>query len=90
MFFYKVEGHMQKLSSFGRGKTIRPKKSLTWLLQMPLQMNWNPLSFFQYVFKKLTHNDIICIIMFYKVINTTESLNMWDLKEILSAIACKV
>ena len=28
MFFYEVEGHMQKLSSFGRGKKIRPKESL--------------------------------------------------------------
>ena len=35
MFVYEVEGHMQKLSSFGRGKTIRPKKSLTWFLQAP-------------------------------------------------------
>ena len=26
MFFYEVEGHMQKLSSFGRGKKIWPKK----------------------------------------------------------------
>ena len=32
MFFYKVEGHMPKLSSFGRGKKFRPKKSLTSLL----------------------------------------------------------
>ena len=32
MSFYEVEGHLQKLSSFGRGKKIRPKKSLTWLL----------------------------------------------------------
>ena len=37
MFFYKVEGHMPKLSSFGRGKTIRPKKSLTSLLHAALQ-----------------------------------------------------
>ena len=29
MFFYEVEGHMQKLSSFGRGNKIRPKQSLT-------------------------------------------------------------
>ena len=28
MFFYEIEGHMQKLSSFGRVKKIRPKKSL--------------------------------------------------------------
>ena len=38
MFFYEVEGHMQKLSSFGRRKKIRPKKSLTWFLQAPLQL----------------------------------------------------
>ena len=38
MFFYEVEGHMQKLSSFGRGKKIRPKKSLTWLLHEALQL----------------------------------------------------
>ena len=37
MFFFKVEGHMPKLSSFGRGKTIRPKKSLTSLLHAALQ-----------------------------------------------------
>ena len=29
---------MQKLSSFGRGKKIRPKKSLTWLLYKALQI----------------------------------------------------
>lgn len=29
MFFYEVEGHMQILSSLGRVKNIRPKKSLT-------------------------------------------------------------
>ena len=28
MFFYEIEGHMQKLSSFGRVKKIRPKMSL--------------------------------------------------------------
>ena len=38
MFFYEVEGHMQKLSSFGRGKTIHPKKSLTRLLHEALQL----------------------------------------------------
>ena len=38
MFFYKVEGHMPKLSSFGRGKNFRPKKSLTSLLDAALQM----------------------------------------------------
>ena len=38
MFFYEVEGHMPKLSSFGRGKTIRPKKSLTSFLHAALQL----------------------------------------------------
>ena len=38
MFFYEVEGHMPKLSSFGRGKTIRPKKSLTSLLHAALHL----------------------------------------------------
>ena len=38
MFFYKVEGHMLKLSSFGRGKKFRPKKSLTSLLHAALQL----------------------------------------------------
>ena len=39
MFFYKVEGHMPKLSSFGRAKKFRPKKSLTSLLHAALQLN---------------------------------------------------
>ena len=38
MFFYTVEGHMPKLSSFGRGKKFRPKKSLTSLLHAALQL----------------------------------------------------
>ena len=38
MFFYKVEGHMPKLSSSGRGKKFRPKKSLTSLLHAALQL----------------------------------------------------
>ena len=38
MFFYEVEGHMPKLSSFGRGKKIWPKKSLTRLLHEALQL----------------------------------------------------
>ena len=38
MFFYEVEGHMPKLSSFGRGKKIRPKKSLTSFLHAALQL----------------------------------------------------
>ena len=37
MFVYEVEGHMPKLSSFGRGQTIRPKKSLTRFLHTALQ-----------------------------------------------------
>ena len=39
MFFYKVEGHMPKLSSFGREKKFRPKKSLTSLLHAALQLS---------------------------------------------------
>ena len=39
MFFYEVEGHMPKLSSFGRGKTIGPKKSLTSFLHAALQLS---------------------------------------------------
>ena len=38
MFFYEVAGHIPKLSSFGRGKTIRPKKSLTSFLHAALQL----------------------------------------------------
>ena len=38
MFFYEVEGHMPKSSSFGRGKTIWPKKSLTSFLHAALQL----------------------------------------------------
>ena len=44
MFVYEVEGHTPKLSSFGRGKIIRPKKSLTRFLHAALQLrksiNW--------------------------------------------------
>ena len=43
MFFYKVEGHMPKLSSFGRGKKFRPKKSLTSLLHAALQLKALPM-----------------------------------------------
>ena len=39
MFFYKVEGHMPKLSSFGQGKKFRPKKSLTTLLHAALHLD---------------------------------------------------
>ena len=38
MFFYEVEGHIPKLSSFGRRKKIRPKKSLTRFLHAALQL----------------------------------------------------
>ena len=38
MFFYRVEGHMPKLSSFGRGQKFWPKKSLTSLLHAALQL----------------------------------------------------
>ena len=38
MFFYEVEGHMPQLSSFGQGKTIRPKKSLMSFLHAALQI----------------------------------------------------
>ena len=39
MFFYEIEGHMQKLSSFGRvKKKIRPKKSLRLDMQAPVQL----------------------------------------------------
>ena len=43
MFFYEVEGHMLKLSSFGQGKTIRPKNSLTSFLHAALQLSTPPL-----------------------------------------------
>ena len=38
MFFYEVEGHTQKLSSFGQVKNIRPKKSLKLVMQVPIQL----------------------------------------------------
>ena len=38
MFSRWVQGHMQKLSSFGRGKKIWPKKSLTSFLHAALQL----------------------------------------------------
>ena len=37
MFVYDVEGHMQKLSSFGQGKKIQLKKSLALFMHLPLQ-----------------------------------------------------
>ena len=39
MFFYEVEGHMPKLNSFGRGKTVWPEKSLTSFLHAALQLS---------------------------------------------------
>ena len=36
---------MQKLTPFGRAKKIRPKKSLTWLLQAALQLMLSDQSF---------------------------------------------
>ena len=54
MFFYKVEGHMPKLSSFGRGKTIRPKKSLTSLLHAALQLQ----SKYTYMYKMANNVSI--------------------------------
>ena len=38
MFFYEIEGHMQKLSSFGREKKIWPKTSLRLDMWVPLQL----------------------------------------------------
>ena len=39
MFFYEIEGHMQKLSSFGRVKKKKPpKESLSLDMQAPLQL----------------------------------------------------
>ena len=61
MFFYKVEGHMLKLSSFGQGKTIRPKKSLTSLLHAALQLLTPD--------QQITNNSdivkLICMIIFF-------------------------
>ena len=39
MFFCEGLGHMEKLRSFGRVLKKWPKKSLTWLLHVPLQMH---------------------------------------------------
>ena len=38
MFFYEMEGHMRKLSSFGQVKKTRPTKSLRLDMQAPLQL----------------------------------------------------
>ena len=57
MFFYKVEGHMPKLSSFGRGKKFRPKKSLTSLLHAALQLFYGNLS-------RLTGNPFVDFVVF--------------------------
>ena len=37
MFFYEIEGYMQKLSLFGRVKKMWPKQSLRLDMQAPLQ-----------------------------------------------------
>ena len=55
MFFYEVEGHMLKLSSFGRGKKIRPKKSLTSFLHEALQVIYD--------------GDQVTVILFFEVYN---------------------
>ena len=59
MFFYKVEGHMPKLSSFGRGKKFRPKKSLTSLLHAALQL------LFDYLLQALLEASVFwcCVIV---------------------------
>ena len=38
MFVYEVEGHMQKLNSYGQGKKKLSKKSLTLFMHSPLQL----------------------------------------------------
>ena len=40
MFFYEVEGHMQKLRSFRQEKKIWPKKTLTLLMHAPLHLSF--------------------------------------------------
>ena len=62
MFFYKVEGHMPKLSSFGRGKTIRPKKSLTSLLHAALQLLLSSTVPVWWMEQVLTCNIIACLL----------------------------
>ena len=44
MFFYEIKGHTQKLSSFGRVKKIRPKKSLRLDMSAPLQLLFDSLN----------------------------------------------
>ena len=69
MFFFEVEGHMQKLSSFGRGKKIQLKKSLTWFLQAALQLKYkmNEISVVYLLFDKLKDRDFpfanLCILL---------------------------
>ena len=71
MFFYKVEGHMPKLSSFGRGKTIRPKKSLTSLLHAALQLGYSHTS--SIVQKKLLLINHRCNLSYHDYINGGQS-----------------
>ena len=65
MFFYEVEGHMPKLSSFGRGKTIRPKKSLTSFLHAALQL-LNGQTMFD-LFKQSEPAKCLCILDTVKI-----------------------
>ena len=62
MFFYEVEGHMQKLSSFRRGKKIWPKKSLTWFLQVPLRLlpvlSWKCMILFEFFFHPSNRDEV--------------------------------
>ena len=55
MFFYEVEGHMLKLSSFGQGKTIRHKKSLTSFLHAALHLE---LAFFREDFSSVASVNV--------------------------------
>ena len=64
MFFYEVEGHMLKLSSFGRGKTIRHKKSLTSFLHAALHLE---LAFFREDFSSVASVNVRFSCVFYFV-----------------------
>ena len=66
MFFYKVEGHMPKLSSFGRGKTIRPKESLTSLLHAALQLRFTAMVTYSFhLYSRSSHHFILFMYLFY-------------------------